>query len=72
MLLAVLIFDLVITATNMIGILLTIGGGAWYASVEYAEKKQRASITRMTSLHDPPPKRDWNMEERGRRRLPVH
>jgi hypothetical protein len=72
MLLAVVIFNLVITPTNMLGILLTIGGGVWYASVEYTEKKQRASIVQMTSLHDPPPKREWNMAERGRPRLPAH
>jgi len=76
MLLAVIIFNLVITPTNMIGILLTIGGGAWYATVEYAEKKHKASIARMTSLHDrpplpPSPQRNWTVE-RGRPRLPLH
>lgn len=44
MLLAVVIFNLVITPTNMIGILLTIGGGAWYAFVEYAEKNKRHQL----------------------------
>jgi len=67
MLIAVVIFNLVITPTNMIGILLTIGGGAWYATVEYSEKKHKASIARMTSLHDPPLQAD-----RGRPGLPLH
>lgn len=72
MLLAVIIFNLVITPTNMIGILLTIGGGAWYATVEYAEKRHKASIARMTSLHDPPPQKEWKQADRGRPRLPLH
>lgn len=72
MLLAVVIFDLVITPTNMIGILLTIGGGAWYASVEYAEKKRKASLARMTSLHDPPLQKEWKQADRGLPRLPLH
>jgi hypothetical protein len=79
MLLAVIIFNLVITPTNMVGILLTIGGGAWYATVEYAEKKRKASLARMTSLHDPPSslspsQKEWKQadRDRGRPRLPLH
>ncbi|KAH7912483.1 triose-phosphate transporter family-domain-containing protein [Hygrophoropsis aurantiaca] len=37
--LAVLIFDLSISATNAMGILLTLAGGAWYATIEYQEKQ---------------------------------
>lgn len=36
---AVTIFDLTITKTNAFGILLTLIGGAWYAAVDYREKK---------------------------------
>ncbi|KIJ63665.1 hypothetical protein HYDPIDRAFT_92303 [Hydnomerulius pinastri MD-312] len=42
--LAVLIFDLSISAMNAMGILLTLAGGAWYATVEYREKKARGRI----------------------------
>ncbi|KAF9260700.1 TPT-domain-containing protein [Marasmius fiardii PR-910] len=38
-LLAVLIFNLTITQMNMMGIILTLAGGAWYARVEYVEKR---------------------------------
>ena len=72
MLLAVIIFNLVITPTNMIGILLTIGGGAWYATVEYAEKRRKASLARMTSLHDPPLQREKKQADRDLPRLPLH
>ena len=48
--LAVFIFNLIITPTNMIGIILTLGGGAWYAAVEYKEKMRRASLMSLTSL----------------------
>jgi hypothetical protein len=37
---AVTIFDLTITGTNAMGILLTLLGGAWYAVVEYREKRE--------------------------------
>lgn len=40
--LAVVIFNLSISGMNALGILLTLIGGAWYASVEYREKKARA------------------------------
>lgn len=39
--LAVFIFELTITPTNALGILLTLAGGTWYASVEYQEKRGR-------------------------------
>lgn len=39
--LAVVIFNLSISGMNALGILLTLLGGAWYASVEYREKKAR-------------------------------
>ncbi|KII91715.1 hypothetical protein PLICRDRAFT_105382 [Plicaturopsis crispa FD-325 SS-3] len=42
-LLAVVIFDLTITSTNALGILLTLLGGAWYACVEYSEKATGAA-----------------------------
>ncbi|KAL4072210.1 triose-phosphate transporter family-domain-containing protein [Scleroderma citrinum] len=42
--LAVLIFDLSISFMNATGILLTLAGGAWYATVEYGEKKARGKI----------------------------
>lgn len=42
--LAVLIFDLSISLMNATGILLTLAGGAWYAAVEYGEKKARGKI----------------------------
>ncbi|KAH8106426.1 TPT-domain-containing protein [Phellopilus nigrolimitatus] len=37
---AVFMFDLTITPVNALGILLTLIGGAWYASVEYREKQR--------------------------------
>lgn len=40
--LAVVIFNVSISAMNALGILLTLVGGAWYASVEYREKRARA------------------------------
>lgn len=42
--LAVLIFDLSISLMNATGILLTLAGGAWYAAVEYRERKARGKI----------------------------
>ncbi|EIW79820.1 TPT-domain-containing protein [Coniophora puteana RWD-64-598 SS2] len=39
--LAVAIFDLVISPTNGFGIFLTLGGGAWYAVVDFREKRRR-------------------------------
>ncbi|CDO75092.1 hypothetical protein BN946_scf185010.g17 [Trametes cinnabarina] len=36
--LAVAVFDLTITRTNALGIVITLLGGAWYAAVEYNEK----------------------------------
>ncbi|OSD00468.1 TPT-domain-containing protein [Trametes coccinea BRFM310] len=36
--LAVAVFDLTITPTNALGIMITLLGGAWYAAVEYSEK----------------------------------
>lgn len=40
--LAVVIFNLSISVMNALGILLTLVGGAWYASVQYREKRSRA------------------------------
>jgi len=37
---AVILFDLTITPANGIGILLTLAGGALYATVEYDEKQK--------------------------------
>lgn len=37
---AVVIFDLTITPTNALGIVLTLVGGALYAAVELKEKKE--------------------------------
>jgi hypothetical protein len=47
---AVFIFDLVITPANMLGIVLTLLGGAWYASVEYREKAKKKSLIALTTL----------------------
>ncbi|KIM27912.1 hypothetical protein M408DRAFT_16507 [Serendipita vermifera MAFF 305830] len=55
-LLAVFIFNLVITPMNMVGIVLTLGGGAWYAAVEYKEKAKKRSLESLTSVqHRPHP-----------------
>ncbi len=43
-LVAVAIFDLTITRTNALGILVTILGGAWYAWVEYEEKPSKKVV----------------------------
>ncbi|KAF8504198.1 TPT-domain-containing protein [Hysterangium stoloniferum] len=48
-LLAVSIFDLTITPANAVGIALTLLGGAWYAVVEYREKRRRLAIQSLTS-----------------------
>lgn len=39
--LAVMIFNLHITAFNGVGIFLTVAGGAWYAAIEYTEQQRR-------------------------------
>ncbi|KAI9638239.1 TPT-domain-containing protein [Dioszegia hungarica] len=41
--LAVVLFDLNISITNAIGILLTLVGGVWYGMVEYRDKQRRLS-----------------------------
>ncbi|GAA5919898.1 hypothetical protein JCM6882_004741 [Rhodosporidiobolus microsporus] len=41
--LAVLIFNVALNPTNVLGISLTLAGGAWYASVELQEKTARAA-----------------------------
>lgn len=48
-LLAVSIFNLTITPANALGIALTLLGGAWYATVEYREKKRRMELEALTS-----------------------
>ncbi|KZO94699.1 TPT-domain-containing protein, partial [Calocera viscosa TUFC12733] len=40
--LAVMIFDLTITPTNLLGIVLTLAGGGWYGAIEYGEKKRKS------------------------------
>ncbi|WVQ82526.1 hypothetical protein IAT38_004655 [Cryptococcus sp. DSM 104549] len=42
--LAVILFDLHISPTNGIGILLTLIGGGWYGYVEYQEKKKKTKV----------------------------
>jgi hypothetical protein len=59
MLLAVFIFDLIITPMNILGILLTLAGGAWYAAVEYKEKQRRKSLATLTSIRAQAPDRDY-------------
>ncbi|KAG8799926.1 UAA transporter [Serendipita sp. 398] len=49
-LLAVSIFDLVITPMNMFGVGLTLAGGGWYAVVEYRDKQRRKPLNNITSL----------------------
>lgn len=44
-LLAVFLFNLHITVTNGIGILLTLSGGACYAYVEYTEKHRKKALS---------------------------
>ena len=39
--LAVVLFDLHISATNGLGIFLTLVGGGWYGYVEYIEKSSK-------------------------------
>ncbi|KAG2226556.1 hypothetical protein INT45_005042 [Circinella minor] len=48
--LAVIIFNLTITWTNALGILLTLAGGAWYTSVEMREKTTKRLTTSDTLL----------------------
>ncbi|KAI1792421.1 TPT-domain-containing protein [Ganoderma leucocontextum] len=54
-LLSVVIFDLTITRANAFGILVTIGGGAWYAWVEHEEKALRIGTNekRVVARHTP-------------------
>ncbi|GAA5970405.1 hypothetical protein JCM3765_005686 [Sporobolomyces pararoseus] len=47
--LAVLIFNLVLNPTNLMGIVLTLFGGAWYAKVELQEKQARAQLAASTT-----------------------
>ena len=49
-------FNLTITPMNIIGIILTLLGGAWYASVEYAEKKQSKSRLTRRGWQDSQPR----------------
>lgn len=48
-LLAVMIFNLQISLTNVIGICLTLAGGMWYAAIEYKDKQRK---TRNLSFAD--------------------
>ncbi|KAG0734725.1 hypothetical protein G6F57_010928 [Rhizopus arrhizus] len=48
--LAVVIFDLSITAMNGLGILLTLAGGAWYSNVQLNEKNNKSKILPGDSL----------------------
>lgn len=48
-LLAVSIFNLTITPTNALGIVLTLFGGAWYALVEYSEKRRQFRLHSLTN-----------------------
>ncbi|KZT43327.1 TPT-domain-containing protein [Sistotremastrum suecicum HHB10207 ss-3] len=48
-LLAVLIFNLSLSPTNAIGIILTLVGGAWYAFCEYREKTSKSSSIALPS-----------------------
>jgi hypothetical protein len=45
--LAVVIFNLTITALNAWGILITLAGGAWYTAMEMQEKKRIAHSTNL-------------------------
>ncbi|GAA5958246.1 hypothetical protein JCM21900_000161 [Sporobolomyces salmonicolor] len=47
--LAVLIFNVALNPTNLLGISLTLAGGAWYARVELQEKTARAAAAASTS-----------------------
>ncbi|GAA5848695.1 hypothetical protein JCM3766R1_006414 [Sporobolomyces carnicolor] len=47
--LAVMIFNLVLNPTNLLGIVLTLFGGAWYAKVELQEKQARAQLATSTA-----------------------
>ncbi|RCH84403.1 UAA transporter [Rhizopus stolonifer] len=48
--LAVIIFDLSITATNGLGIILTLAGGAWYSNVQLNEGKKKSKLLGGDSL----------------------
>ncbi|GAA5900993.1 hypothetical protein JCM8208_007584 [Rhodotorula glutinis] len=48
--LAVLIFNVVLNPTNLLGISLTLAGGAWYAKVELQEKSARAAAAAKAAL----------------------
>ncbi|GAA94562.1 uncharacterized protein L969DRAFT_73900 [Mixia osmundae IAM 14324] len=50
--LAVQLFNLVITPANMFGICLTLFGGAWYARVEMLDSQARKKPAVATPLHD--------------------
>lgn len=43
--LAVMIFNLTVTSTNALGILLTLLGGAWYTYLEMLEKRKTAQVS---------------------------
>ncbi|KAK9475085.1 triose-phosphate transporter family-domain-containing protein [Dipodascopsis tothii] len=44
--LAIIFFHLTVTPMNAIGIILTLGGGAWYAKVELEAKQQKPTVLR--------------------------
>ncbi|GAA5843585.1 hypothetical protein JCM11251_007123 [Rhodosporidiobolus azoricus] len=52
--LAVLIFNVALNPTNVVGISLTLAGGAWYASVELAEKTARAAAAAQSASRPAP------------------
>lgn len=49
---AVGIFNLTITKINAMGISLTLVGGAWYAVVEYIEKRRRCKSRRLKDVRE--------------------
>ncbi|GAA6010769.1 hypothetical protein JCM11491_002937 [Sporobolomyces phaffii] len=54
--LAVLIFNLALNPTNLLGIVLTLFGGAWYAKVELQEKQARAQLASASATGNGGPK----------------
>ncbi|KXS13603.1 TPT-domain-containing protein [Gonapodya prolifera JEL478] len=49
--LSVWLFDLAVNATNVLGILITLGGGAWYTRVEFQE---RSAVQKLTDTPSSP------------------
>ncbi|KAJ3335915.1 UAA transporter [Gonapodya sp. JEL0774] len=53
--LSVWLFNLAVNGTNIIGILITLAGGAWYTQVEYTERQAAQSLSKPPAIQSSTP-----------------